>query len=62
MKLKLVFFTALACTILLFACDQNSKEEKTSSTTALDIQGKTDTLSGKKQIADMLDSFNVTAA
>jgi outer membrane murein-binding lipoprotein Lpp len=48
MKPKLLFFTTLACTILLFACDQKAKEEKMSPTTAVDILAKIDTLSNKK--------------
>ena len=61
MKLIPWFFTTLACTILVFACDQN-KQDKISQTTAIDILEKIDTLSNKKQIAAMLDSFNVAAA
>jgi hypothetical protein len=61
MKLNSLLFTALACTVFLFACDQN-KEDKTSQTTATDIVAKIDTQSNKKQIAAMLDSFNVAAA
>ncbi|MEO6254582.1 MAG: nuclear transport factor 2 family protein, partial [Ferruginibacter sp.] len=62
MKLTLHLFTALACSLLLVACDQNSKEVKISEATATDILAKIDTQSNKKQIAAMLDSFNVAAA
>ena len=56
MKLKLHFFTAIACTILLFACDQKAKEDKPAETVV------TDNTDNKKQIGAMLDSFNVAAA
>jgi outer membrane murein-binding lipoprotein Lpp len=62
MKPKLNFFAALVCTLLFFACDQTGKEDKMSTTSATDMLTRIDTLSNKKQIAAMLDSFNVAAA
>ncbi len=62
MKQKILFFAVLVCTLFLFACpqgpagDQNSKNDKSSSATT------TDNSASKKQIAAMLDSFNVVAA
>jgi hypothetical protein len=61
MKLKIYFLTALACATF-FACDQNNKKDKTSEAAAKDILAVIDTQSNKKQIAAMLDSFNVAAA
>lgn len=56
MKQKILFFAALTCTVLFFACDQNSKDDKNPQPTSIDIAGN------EKQIGSMLDSFNVAAA
>lgn len=58
MNPRSLFVAMAACLVLLFSCDQNNKADKTSDV----IPANIDTQSNKKQIADMLDSFNVAAA
>jgi hypothetical protein len=61
----LIFSRSIAIiviTLSLTSCDQNSKKENQPEITATDIISKIDPLSDKKQIAAMLDSFNVAAA